>query len=882
MLKSSSETTDVGQITVAISYLCVSIFCLSFGVWCYDAFVQCDYVQYGSSNKTEWTVSAGYTLTQWWAIAIGTFLLPMGVLTLLICAFLIAKAKWGLAAVGKLFLFASLFVASLISVIYSYRMAADVLGCGVFCHGESDDDGGSYDSAHGAIYSIGMVYFFVCLIGTVLFGLLTLSAFYQIVTTYDDVIQADETDRLVGESTPPKPPTATAAAAKTRVQRSQYETNVNWTLLTIVFVLFYPFLLFATMSLPTWWATFSKTDLSAYLADIPDSGTGSYYSIKINSNWYLKLFPDILMYYLAIYLVVLTALAAKALPWLHKLLHFRPNFSLLSFGLSVGEMLLLVVFIAMVVAQFLYFMYDHGWEGENLYESGATERAARSMGQVANLLVGLMILPIARNSIWTIVFGVSHEGLIIYHAWIGSLLFFVILIHMCLWWKVYDINGTFQHDVWHIPTDYHSDNFTIPMGWMTFIFMIVFMWLPAINWVRRAHYEVFYYLHHFSMVVFAFMLWHATMSWYYILGGLVLWTVDHMIRLSRSVGYTVHVDGFEAVAEGTVTQLSYTVSTNTTGLTGNWLQMFQDSTDHAKPNKAPLQHKAGQYCFVNIPAVSTLEWHPFTISSIPGDSSTTHSIKSMGAEEWTGQLSKLSGSDLLVNIDGPYGTSVDCSRYAHVVLVAGGIGITPLQAVFRDTLQDLSASPNLKSLRLIWSTKTYTEAALFLVQLNDAMASIKGGPDDFECSCEVFITKSTGMGASVLNALDGRGDRESQLEAVSSSYDQQESADETVEIAGSVSDSDGNSTLRHRNVLSSSNSKGSSSFLDNNRSGGADGAAVVVTTGCRADLEVEVARVAVFGADCLVFACGPAGLVQSCADVTLRNGVQFSHETFEF
>ena len=29
------------------------------------------------------------------------------------------------------------------------------------------------------------------------------------------------------------------------------------------------------------------------------------------------------------------------------------------------------------------------------------------------------------------------------------------------------------------------------------------------------------------------------MSWYYITGGLILWVVDHIIRLSRAVGYTV-------------------------------------------------------------------------------------------------------------------------------------------------------------------------------------------------------------------------------------------------------------------------------------------------------------------------------------------------------
>ena len=41
----------------------------------------------------------------------------------------------------------------------------------------------------------------------------------------------------------------------------------------------------------------------------------------------------------------------------------------------------------------------------------------------------------------------------------------------------------------------------------------------------------------------------------------------------------------------------------------------------------PLAHSMGQYCYLNIPRISRLEWHPFTISSAPVDMVTTHHIK---------------------------------------------------------------------------------------------------------------------------------------------------------------------------------------------------------------------------------------------------------------
>jgi len=36
-----------------------------------------------------------------------------------------------------------------------------------------------------------------------------------------------------------------------------------------------------------------------------------------------------------------------------------------------------------------------------------------------------------------------------------------------------------------------------------------------------------------------------------------------------------------------------------------------------------VSHRMGQYMFVNVPEISLLAWHPFTISSAPSDGITT-------------------------------------------------------------------------------------------------------------------------------------------------------------------------------------------------------------------------------------------------------------------
>ena len=69
--------------------------------------------------------------------------------------------------------------------------------------------------------------------------------------------------------------------------------------------------------------------------------------------------------------------------------------------------------------------------------------------------------------------------------------------------------------------------------------------------IRRAYYEVFYYAHFFSGVVFLVVLWHATMSWYYILPGLALYALDHGLRLMRNLAAGVVLADVSVVLKDT-------------------------------------------------------------------------------------------------------------------------------------------------------------------------------------------------------------------------------------------------------------------------------------------------------------------------------------------
>lgn len=73
--------------------------------------------------------------------------------------------------------------------------------------------------------------------------------------------------------------------------------------------------------------------------------------------------------------------------------------------------------------------------------------------------------------------------------------------------------------------------------------------------------------------------------------------------------------------------------------------------------------------------------HPFSITSIPSDEEIVFIIKR--EKNWTNRLFEKvqQGKDILIFIDGPFGNSkvnLDNSSIDHFLLLAGGVGITPL------------------------------------------------------------------------------------------------------------------------------------------------------------------------------------------------------------
>lgn len=88
---------------------------------------------------------------------------------------------------------------------------------------------------------------------------------------------------------------------------------------------------------------------------------------------------------------------------------------------------------------------------------------------------------------------------------------------------------------------------------------------------------------------------HAWTHWYYAVVGLALYVFDRLLR-TAAASRNIRIQRIRAAAG--VTEITVKAS---------------DVLRFGAP------HFAGQFAFINIPAVHGLQWHPFTISSAPHD-----------------------------------------------------------------------------------------------------------------------------------------------------------------------------------------------------------------------------------------------------------------------
>ena len=95
-------------------------------------------------------------------------------------------------------------------------------------------------------------------------------------------------------------------------------------------------------------------------------------------------------------------------------------------------------------------------------------------------------------------------------------------------------------------------------------------------------------------------------------------SLSFSLTTNRCLGLTVVVNHLSVEGDGNVAVLGYTVSSALDRAKAS-VGLGNLGNERVREMGSSLPHTVGQYCFVNIPSISVLEWHPFTISSAPDD-----------------------------------------------------------------------------------------------------------------------------------------------------------------------------------------------------------------------------------------------------------------------
>ncbi|OWZ24706.1 Ferric reductase/NADPH oxidase [Phytophthora megakarya] len=196
--------------------------------------------------------------------------------------------------------------------------------------------------------------------------------------------------------------------------------------------------------------------------------------------------------------------------------------------------------------------------------------------------------------------------------------------------------------------------------------------LAAIPKFRQGKFNLFWYSHMLFGIFLVVLSFHGASSWLarsssyiWITPPFLIYLIERRFRYAKMFAAPVRI--MEAM------ELDGTVA------------LFME-----KPRR--FVYRPGMYMFVNCPLISSHEWHPFTISSAPGDNYISVHIRVCG--DWTQALGRVIADcherKVLypdIYLDGPVGAPTqDYHRYKTVICVGGGIGVTPFASILKDVV----------------------------------------------------------------------------------------------------------------------------------------------------------------------------------------------------
>jgi len=348
---------------------------------------------------------------------------------------------------------------------------------------------------------------------------------------------------------------------------------------------------------------------------------------------------------------------------------------------------------------------DKGKEDIPAFSWPAAEVWGKTLGVISIVNLGwYLLMPIGRKSVLLEALGMSWDRAIKYHRWVGFYSVFVMFAHSLLYFMVmiygnghpvYDPDGVMlRHNIlaWGCSGHDECDEdqrllLRINMYGIFCLILVLEITIFALPYFRRYLFEWFFYVHHLFILVLFFICLHYKGAIIYLVPGLAIYTIDKLMGL---LAYKNCCLAKTEMCSSDVLEVSFKITDD-------------------------IKYKAGQYVFVNVPSVSHLQWHPYSLTSGPNANpgEVFFHLKEAGEAEdsWTRKVVEAGRAGQLdMRIDAFYGDySEELAHKKAVVLVGGGIGVTPMISLGMDLI---TADPSLP-VTIMWVCRTVAEFEIF-------------------------------------------------------------------------------------------------------------------------------------------------------------------------
>ena len=343
-----------------------------------------------------------------------------------------------------------------------------------------------------------------------------------------------------------------------------------------------------------------------------------------------------------------------------------------------------------------------------------------------------------------------------YHEVCGCMLLASVLIHIVL-----HIGGDFPQ-IAAITSRIPKDAY-VTVAWLTFanqtgiwgiISTLIFapvMVLPLIPYIKNKKFEVFFYSHKLFYFGLGALYVHGYVNAsgarkgfiYFMSFPIALHIIELLIRFIRFFLFKTHI---------------------------KVLKMLPSEVMFLEVDKPTcFGFSSGQYCYLQIPEISSFQWHPFTIASSPEEETIYFFIAPTG--DWTNLLNilsdklnnvskgiiesekdlketklKIASQEMLINkkisirMDGPFGAPAEnFKNYEHLIFIASGVGATPFSSILVTLLYMMKNKEkplSFKSLTFYWLQRNYSKVDY----LNDILGQVIAEDKNNIIEVNVFIT----------------------------------------------------------------------------------------------------------------------------------------------